>query len=51
MVHRLIHSYGDHWLVRGDNNAEPDQETVTPQNLVGVYYASLLPGTEVPNNQ
>lgn len=41
IVHRLTHSYGDSWLVQGDNNAEPDYEKVTAKNLVGVVYSSL----------
>jgi len=43
IVHRLIHSYGDHWLAQGDNNNAPDQQMVTPQDLVGVVETSILP--------
>ncbi len=41
IVHRLIHSYGESWLIQGDNNPVPDSEYVTRQNLVGVIYGSL----------
>ncbi len=43
IVHRIVHSYGDSWLIQGDNNPVPDQEVVTPQNLVGEVETSFLP--------
>jgi signal peptidase I len=41
IVHRLTHSYGESWLIQGDNNPVPDAEQVTRKNLVGVIYGSI----------
>lgn len=49
IVHRLIHSYGDSWLIQGDNYAAPDAEVVTHQNLVGVIYGAI-PSSSLKDN-
>ena len=41
IAHRLWRQETKGWRARGLNNTEPDAELVTPQNLVGVVYASL----------
>jgi hypothetical protein len=41
VVHRLIGKEAYGWRVAGVNNEEADAELVTPQNLIGVVYATL----------
>ncbi|HWA10492.1 MAG TPA: S24/S26 family peptidase [Opitutaceae bacterium] len=41
IAHRLWRQEENGWRARGLNNAEPDTELVTAENLVGVVYASL----------
>ncbi len=41
VAHRLWRQEAKGWRARGLNNTEPDAELVTPQNLLGVVYASL----------
>ena len=41
VVHRLVEKQSHGWRVEGLNNDEEDPELVTPQNLIGVVYASL----------
>jgi hypothetical protein len=42
IAHRLLRREEQGWRARGLNNATPDDELVTPQNLIGVVYASLM---------
>ena len=41
VAHRLIRLEDHGWRAQGINNDTPDAELVTPENLVGVVYASL----------
>jgi signal peptidase I len=41
VAHRLIRQEDHGWRAQGINNAAPDSDLVTPENLVGVVYASL----------
>lgn len=41
VAHRLIRLEDHGWRAQGINNGTPDPELVTPENLVGVVYASL----------
>jgi hypothetical protein len=41
VVHKLIGKEARGWLVAGLNNEEADRELVTPENLIGVVYATL----------
>lgn len=41
VAHQLLEKLSEGWRVQGFNNAEEDSELVTPQNLIGVVYASL----------
>lgn len=41
VAHRLIRQEDHGWRAQGINNATPDPDLVTPENLVGVVYASL----------
>lgn len=41
VVHKLVEKLSHGWRVEGLNNDEADPELVTPQNLVGVVYATL----------
>jgi hypothetical protein len=41
VVHKLIGKEAHGWRVAGLNNEEADDELVTPQNLIGVVYATL----------
>jgi hypothetical protein len=41
VVHKLVEKLSHGWRVEGLNNEEADEELVTPQNLVGVVYATL----------
>ncbi len=44
IIHRLLARQGNAWVVVGDANPTPDQESVTPSNLVGrvcaIFYSS-----------
>jgi hypothetical protein len=41
VVHKLIGKEANGWRVAGLNNEKADAELVTPQNLIGVVYATL----------
>ncbi|MGA3008306.1 MAG: hypothetical protein ABSE59_10490, partial [Opitutaceae bacterium] len=41
VVHKLIGKLAHGWRVAGLNNEEADRELVTPDNLIGVVYATL----------
>lgn len=41
VVHKLIGKQTHGWRVEGLNNEEADRELVTPENLVGVVYATI----------
>jgi hypothetical protein len=41
VVHRLVIKLADGWRIMGLNNDRIDDELVTPQNLIGVIYASF----------
>ncbi len=41
VAHRLVQHEERGWRARGLNNPEPDDELITPQNLLGQVYASL----------
>jgi len=41
VVHKLIGKEAHGWRVEGLNNEEADAELVTPENLIGVVYATL----------
>jgi hypothetical protein len=41
VAHKLIRLEDHGWRAQGINNAAPDSDLVTPENLVGVVYASL----------
>lgn len=40
VAHSLVERLRDGWLAAGVNNAEPDEELVTPGNLIGVIKAA-----------
>lgn len=42
IAHRLLRQEQHGWRAGGLNNDEPDAELVTPENLLGVVYASLV---------
>ena len=48
VAHVLLEKCAGGWLAMGINNAEPDEDIVTPQNLVGIvrcaFVASAPPG-------
>jgi hypothetical protein len=46
VVHKLIEKTYRGWRVEGLNNEEADFELVTPQNLIGVVYATLNYGDD-----
>jgi hypothetical protein len=41
VVHRLVVKLADGWRIMGLNNDRVDADVVTPQNLIGVIYASF----------
>jgi hypothetical protein len=41
VVHKLVGKVSRGWRVAGLNNEEADAELVTPENLIGVVYATL----------
>lgn len=41
VVHRLVSREGDYWTVEGINNAHPDADYVTADNLIGVVYGAF----------
>jgi hypothetical protein len=41
VLHQLIAREGRAWRVRGLNNESEDRERVTPENLLGIVYASF----------
>jgi hypothetical protein len=41
VVHRLVENTRSGWRVQGVNNDAADRDRVTPENFVGVVYASL----------
>lgn len=41
VLHRLVEREGDGWRAAGLNNPEEDADRVTPQNLLGIVYASF----------
>ena len=41
VVHRLVVKLADGWRVMGLNNDRIDDDLVTPENLIGVIYASF----------
>ena len=41
VAHRLVAKESKGWRAQGLNNPEEDNDLVTPENLVGVIYASL----------
>jgi hypothetical protein len=43
VAHVLIEERGAGWIAQGLNNAEPDCELVTPENLVGVVACAFVP--------
>ncbi len=49
VVHKLIEKTSRGWNVEGLNNDEEDPELVTPQNLIGVVYATLNYGADDDN--
>ncbi|HTQ30515.1 MAG TPA: S24/S26 family peptidase [Opitutaceae bacterium] len=50
VVHKLVEKLSRGWRVEGLNNDEEDPELVTPQNLIGVVYATLNYGDENDDN-
>jgi hypothetical protein len=48
VAHRLVAKESKGWRVQGLNNSEEDTDLVTPDNLIGVIYASLAPAAEGP---
>ncbi|HZP58916.1 MAG TPA: S24/S26 family peptidase [Opitutaceae bacterium] len=46
VVHKLVEKLSHGWRVEGLNNDEEDPELVTPQNLIGVVYATLNYGDD-----
>ena len=43
VAHRLVAKESKGWRAQGLNNSEEDDDLVTPENLIGVIYASLTP--------
>ena len=43
VAHRLVAKESKGWRAQGLNNPEEDTDLVTPENLIGVIYASLTP--------
>ncbi len=41
VAHRLVAKESKGWRAQGLNNSEEDNDLVTPENLIGVIYASL----------
>ena len=41
VVHKLVSKTKGGWYVIGLNNARVDEDLVTPENLIGVVYASF----------
>jgi hypothetical protein len=41
VAHRLVAKEGKAWRAQGLNNPDEDNDLVTPENLIGVIYASL----------
>lgn len=41
VAHRLVAKEGKGWRAQGLNNPDEDNDLVTPENLIGVIYASL----------
>jgi len=41
VVHRLIASGGDFWIIQGINNSVPDVYHVTPDNLIGQVWTAF----------
>ena len=41
VVHKLSHRQGRYWVAVGENNRYIDEELVTPENLIGVVYATF----------
>jgi hypothetical protein len=41
VVHKLVSRTRTGWFVAGINNARIDEDLVTPENLLGVVYASF----------
>ena len=48
VAHRLVAKEGKGWRAQGLNNPEEDNDLVTPENLIGVIYASLTPEAIAP---
>ena len=48
VVHKLVSKTNGGWYVIGINNARVDEDLVTPQNLIGVIYASFHYTDEEP---
>jgi len=42
VAHQLIAKERGGWRAQGINNANQDAELVTPENLIGVVYASIV---------
>ena len=42
VAHRLVAKESKGWRAQGLNNPEEDNDLVTPENLIGVIYASLV---------
>ena len=40
-VHQLIRKKRRHWVAKGLNNPTSEPERVTPENLIGVVYATF----------
>jgi len=41
VAHKLSHREGQNWVTGGINNQHADTDRVTPQNLIGVVYATF----------
>lgn len=41
VVHVLVRKRGEYWIAQGLNNAFLDEDVVTPENLIGVVYATF----------
>jgi hypothetical protein len=48
VAHRLVAKESKGWRAQGLNNPEEDNDLVTPENLIGVIYASLTHEEEGP---
>ena len=48
VVHKLVSKTKGGWFVAGINNTRIDEDLVTPQNLIGVIYASFHYTDEEP---